>query len=515
MRVKIAQSYFEKPAVAGLKARAVKGGGVNIAAEILSFVVRTAGLIVLARLLEPRDFGIVTMVAVFSLLLMNFGRSGFTEFIIQKDTITHAEMSSIFWVHALISLALMSALIAAGPLLAAFYHEPALRSVSAVMASGIIVQMLSTPHLALLKRRMDFGKIASNRVVAEIVSSVAAVLLALKGLGYWAVVGRQLSAVAVISIGAWFICPWRPDINGKFRTVPGSVKYALRVYGNFVLWYVSRNLDKFLLGRFYGSDVLGNYERAYYISSLPIDKLLTPLHAVGLSTLSRLRDDPDRFVNYYRKALSTLAFFGVLISVILVLAGKDLVVLVLGPGWETAGAVVTVLGASTGAVMLHHTQSWIHLSLGKPHRLMRWSIISLSVIAGAVAASAPFGPVYVAGAYSIAYYILMFPAVWYAGRPIALRASVIADSVWRYFAAGGAVCAVGLTVPEFSRAASVLGDLQPYLRVLLFVPSSIVVYAGLVVALHRSVDPLRNLCSLARLLVARERPASSNADQGQ
>ena len=198
-------NYFNNTEVKNLKNKAIKGAGVSIGAQVLSFFIRTTGIIILARLLEPRDFGLVTMVATIYFLLMNFGANGFTEYIIQKKEIDHTEISTIFWLHALISFIITIGFISSAPIIAMFYKEPEINAITFVMSLGIMMSMLSTYNLAILKRKMNFGTIALFRIITTFLSVFFAIIMALNGFGYWAVVTRQLAETAVMGILAFIL----------------------------------------------------------------------------------------------------------------------------------------------------------------------------------------------------------------------------------------------------------------------------------------------------------------------
>jgi len=494
---------------ANLKTLAVKGGGANILAEVVLFVVHTLGVVVLARLLDPRAFGLVTMVAVFFLLLMNFGINGFTEYIIQKKSIDQTELGSIFWLHASISVFLALAFNACAALLSSFYKEPAVVPIVRVFSIGIVASMVSTYPKALLQRRMEFSKVALNAVIAGILSLALAVAMAVMGLGYWAVVARQLSNIVFMAVGAWILCPFNPGVPGRIKGVGAAVKYALNVYGNFLIGYLARNLDKVLLGRFFGSQTLGFYDRAYYASSMPVAQLVSPLNNVGLATLSRLRDDPARYISYYTKAVATLALLGVYASVVLALSGKDLMVVLLGPQWEPSGPIVQAFSVGIGAMIVYYTYSWIHLSLGNPQRWLRWSLVSTAFTAACLIIAVRYGPIVVAGVYSGSFFILMGPAIWYAGRPIGLRVKPILKQVVPFFVAGIVSCAIWVAAIHYPWGFShFLGELGPFVRVCVVLLFSSAAYLGLVVAFHRNVKPLADLWSIVRLLFKRDRSGS-------
>ncbi len=502
-----ADSYInQKLEIGTLKKKAIQSGGVNVASAMVSFGIQTVGVVVLGRLLRPNDFGIVTMVMAICLLPMNFGTNGFTEYIIQTQKLEEEELNGIFWIHAIISIALTIAFIFAGPFLARFYREPQIGDIAAVLAFGIIVQMLSTVQLALLKKRMEFRKIALNNIIAGALSTALGIGLAIGGFGSWAVVIRNLSSVALITIGVWIACPWRPGSPKGLRKGTESLGFALRVYGNFTLSYFARSLDKVLLGRYHGSLFLGNYDRGYYLSSVPVEQLATPLHSIGLSTLGRLRSEPELFRSYFSKALRTLSFFGVFAAVICTVGGREIVRVLLGPGWEQAGIVVCAFGPGIAANIIYSMHSWLHLSLGRPDRWLRWSIAGLALTAGLIFCAAPYGPVYVAAAYSVSFYILLAPSLWYGGRPINLKLCPLLKCMAPYFAAGIVTVAIFLAGTElYAPTQGYFRRLVPIEKLIIATFISTTIYIGLVIIFHFGLDPLKEILSFIKMFITRER----------
>ena len=195
-----------------LKAKAVKGAGINVVTQSVGLVFNTVSVIILARLLPPKDFGLVAMVTAFSVWLMNFGGNGFTEYIVQKSDITKEEINSIFWLHVLIASTLAILFTIFGIFLVDFYSEPALSGISAAMSISFIFMGLCTTQLALLQREMKFKSIALIGLTAIILSIICAISAAVAGMSYWAIVIRQLTIPGVTMVGAWILCSWRPGL---------------------------------------------------------------------------------------------------------------------------------------------------------------------------------------------------------------------------------------------------------------------------------------------------------------
>lgn len=497
------EKYSELNAV-GLKKKAVKGAGINIATNLINFVFHTVGVIVLARLLTPKDFGLVAMVTAFSMLPLNFGFNGFTEFIIQKQIISKKEVNAIFWVHVYLMSFLALGFVGFGFFLVNFYSEQALSGIAVAMASCFIFTAFYTTPRALLRREMIFTSLAIGDLITGILSIIFAIAAAMSGMTYWAVVIRQLSSSIMTVIVSWILCLWRPSMPKDIATAWPGLKYALKVFSNFTIGYLTKSVDKVLLGKFHGSALLGTYDRAYYLSTLPVNQLLTPLDSVALATLSRLRDDSARFSIYYTKAVSTASFLGTIASVVLMLSAKDLVPLLLGTGWTETGLVLMAFSPGIAALLVYGTIAWLHLSLGTPDRWLRWNIFATIITIIFFVAAVPYGAVAMAAAYSITMYLLVLPGLWYAGRPIELRISDLLRCIWPYFAAGLLTSVIWFALPVFWPLFSeIFTGLSLLYRVIMTVIIASLLYIVIVVILQRSFISIRELIALLRLFLSR------------
>lgn len=490
--------------IGNLKKTAVRSAGINVISNSIGFIFQTVGVIVLARLLTPKDFGLVAMVTAFSMWIMNFGINGFTEYIIQKKDIDTLEINSIFWTHLFLASLLSVCFILFGFFLVYFYKEPALSGISAVMASSFILYALFTCHFAVLKREMKFTYIASAQLIAVILSIGLSISAAVIGLGYWAVVIRQLTLPIITVIAAWIIRPWRPQRPQNLLNALPALKYAIKVYSNFSLSYLSRNIDNVLLGKFHGSTVLGNYDRAYYLSQQPIAQLLQPLTSVALATLSRIRQDKIKFAAYYIKVVSTISFIGMAVTISFMLTAQDLVLLLLGPAWTETGKILMALIPALAATLISGTNSWLYLSLGQPGRWFRWNIIATSFTILAFIIAAPFGAVAMGIAYSTKAYILLLPGLWYAGRPIQLSPKILLNSIWPYHSSAVIIAAFWLYISTHWMPLSIfLSELHIIIRVALVASTATFLYISLVVLFERSFKSVYDFIALVKLFFKR------------
>jgi polysaccharide transporter, PST family len=484
-----------------LRRLAVRGAAATISASVLALGVQVISTVILARLLSPADFGVVTMVTTFSLLLASFGLNGFTDTVIQFEEIDQYTTSNLFWLNSGAGLFLAIAFVSAGSLLARFYGNPLVANVAAGLSVGIFITALSVIHQALLKRAMRFAGTSTNDVIGRTVNTAVSILLALGGWGYWALVVGIVAQQISVTIGAWWLCRWVPSLPRRTGKTGAAVWFAAKVYGRFCLGYSTQNIDNLLVGWRFNAVALGFYKKAYDLFALSGSQLVAPLHNVALASLSRLNQDPIRFRRYLSNSLGVIAFIGMAVSADLTLIGKDVVRLVLGPKWSQSASIFELFGPGIGVMLLCSTVGWIHLSLGKPGRWLFWSMVELAFTVSLFLAALPWGPRGVATAWSISYWAFLIPGFWYAGRPIGFGISALITAIGRHAAAalvgGLAVAAIIRGTPFWYTPSSTSAALWAIIIIsMLF----FALYLGTTILLHWGLAPLRQLASLVREL---------------
>jgi O-antigen/teichoic acid export membrane protein len=473
---------------------------VTVLAQALAFGLQMAGTIVLARLLTPADFGVVTMATTFSLLLTNFGMNGFTEALIQRPEIDHGLVSNLFWLNTATGILLTLGFAAAGSLMARFYGDTHVAAVAAGISLSIFFTSISVQHLALLKRAMRFSLLSTNDILARLVSVLISISLAWAGWGYWALVAGVVVLPLSTGIGGWILCRWTPGFPRRHPGTGSVIRAALNIYGFFAVNYFSRNADNLLVGWRFGSVTLGFYKRAYDLFVLPANQLLFPVSAVALPTLSRLTNDREKYRHYLLRSVAILAFVGMGLGALFTLIGRDLIFVLLGPKWGESGSIFTLFGPGIGAMFISGTWSWVHISIGRADRCFRWGIIEFIVTAGLFLLALPWGARGIAFAWTASIWILSVPAFWYAGKPINIGAGPFIRSIWRYvLAAAMAGSSTVFLISTFSWLAfspDASGAILRIVSITILLGSS---YLVAVIVLHGGPEPIQ--------LVARLMPA--------
>ncbi len=491
-----------RPLAGRVRGLAVRGAGVTVLSSGAGLVIQITASAVLARILTPKDFGLVTMVTTFSLLLMNFGLNGFTEAVLQKEEMDDGLASNLFWINAAAGLLLTLAFAASGSLLAHFYHDRLVERVAVGIAPSIFITSLSVLHLALLKRAMCFSSVAINTIVARLASMVVSITLAMAGWGYWALVAGALILPLSQTVMAWIQCRWLPNLPRRAFGTGALVRFAVHVYGAFSVNYFARNLDNLLVGWRFDAQALGFYKKAYDLFALPASQSVSPLTTVAVAALSRFDRRSEQFRRTLLGALSITALLGMGLSADLTLVGKDLIRVLLGPAWGQAGLIFTFFGPGIGFMLVYYTNGWIHLSIGRPERWLRWVLVEFGVTSLLFVIGLRGGPAGVALAWTTSFWILTVPALWYAARPIQLGLKEILGTLWKPVAAAilasGACFEIVRMFQGFSRLTGMEGAMARILVVSLLFG---VLYAAAVILFYRGLGPLQQLAALLREMV--------------
>jgi PST family polysaccharide transporter len=482
-----------------LRRLVVHGAGATLFAGGITLAIQVGATMVLARLLIPADFGVVTMVTTFSLLLVNFGFNGLTEAIVQREEISDALATNLFWINVGFGILFTAGFAECGSLLARLFHAPQVQLVTVGISLTIFLTSTSTVHLALLKRAMRFSAVSVNDICARAVSVAVSIVLGFMGWGYWALVAGAVVLPVSTAIGAGILCRWMPGLPRRVAGTGAMLGYSLNAYGNFGVNYLSRNTDNLLVGWRFDAQSLGFYKKAYDLFALSASQLVSSIAIVVVAGLSRVKKYPTLYRTYLLGALAVMAFVGMGLGADLTLVGKDLILVLLGPRWGPSGQIFVFFGPGIGAMILYYTHGWIHLSVGRPDRWFRWAILEFAVTCLLFIAGLPWGPVGIATAWSASFWILTIPAIWYAGKPIHLDITSVLSVIWRYVAAS--LIAASATVFLLSRLpslAGMTGTAGAMLRVVIASALLVPLYAGTVVLLHGGYEPLLQIARLLR-----------------
>jgi O-antigen/teichoic acid export membrane protein len=500
MKVLTRETLFESGHLSNhLAQKSVRSGMAIMSSQGALFVVRFAGIVVLARLLSPHDYGLIGMVTVVVGFAEMFKDGGLSMATVQKEQISHEQISTLFWLNFLISAALGLCIFASSPLVSRFYGKPELTAITAALSATFLISGLTLQHQALLQRHMRFGALAIVQIASQVTTVAVTIVLACFGWRYWALVGGTLAQALSSTLLTFFFCPWIPGRMHKGVGVRNMLKFGGYWTGFNCVNYFTRNADNILIGKFIGAEALGIYGRAYQMLMLPILMTSGSLSNVAVPALCRVSGDQERLHHYYLHILYMLSLVSSPFACLAFIVSNDIVFIVLGPTWSSVGDVFRYLAIGGLLQPLIFTQSWLHLATGRSDRVFIWGLIGTPIIVGSFLIGLIWGIKGVAFCYSIAIYIATIGSLAYAGKCVNLSFKRITSAVFRPL-----VACVASAIATKTWIAAFYVRLSPVDSLIINTCSFLLFYAAILLLLYRGLKPFHDLVAMGNLAMAKK-----------
>lgn len=363
----------------------------TVIAQLATQVSRLAVSVILARLLTPSDFGVVAAAMVVMVVAWQLTDLGTSAVVIQRNQVDDALVSSLFYFNLLLGAALSGiALAGAGSIAAALGQPqaaPAIRVLGAVSLLGAVGNM----HHALLRRRMQFGRLATITIANAVVNGVVGISLAAAGAGIWALVAGTVAGVSTSTAAAWWYERWRPSATFSPRQLRGVARFSIHFFWSNTLAVVFAQLDKVIISRVLGGAALGTYTVAQRTVTSPVNAVSGAVSTVSFSAFARGQNDPEMLRSGATRAAGVVALVVLPAMLGLAVLAGDAVSVVYGPGWEAAIPVIQVLAPVAALQALSCVTESVMLAMGRSDWLYRWQLTYCLVGAAVMVFSARWG----------------------------------------------------------------------------------------------------------------------------
>lgn len=332
-----------------LQHQVVKGVAWSTVEKVCSALLQLAVSLVLLNLLSPTDYGIIALVGAFPAILMPLVDSGFSQALIRKKDVDDVDYSSVFYVNIFIAVALYTILVAlAGPI-ARYFNMPEFVQVAPVLYLLIPINSFSNIQNAILSRGMAFKRLSLYVLVANAISSAVAIVMAIKGLGVWALVGQRLGVVVVKTALMWVGSSWRPKWLFSMERIKGMFRYGSRILLSDLVSNVYYQISTIFIGKMYTKAELGYYDRGNKIKELPVTSMIMAVLNVTFPAFSRQKDDRPKLTDNARKVFVLWAFVMVPLMCGLIMVAEDMFRALLPEVWLPAVPYLRIL--SLGGVL--------------------------------------------------------------------------------------------------------------------------------------------------------------------
>jgi PST family polysaccharide transporter len=399
-----------------LSATAARGTAITLTAQAVRALLQFGSVVVLARLLTPRDFGLVAMVtAVIGVadLVRDFGLSSAA---IRSAELTDDERTNLFWANLALGGGCTVAALASTPLIVAGYQQPRLAPIVLSLAWVFVVTGANTQFRTDLARRMRFLALSGSDIAAQAGGIAVAVTLAAAGAGLWAIVVQQLCvAVLGLAINVWSV-HWLPGLPRRHVSLRRFFRFGGGLLGTQLIAYLTKNVDNIALGSVWGAAPLGLYSRAYQLLMMPLNQINAPMTNVALPVLARVQHDEQTFARYLARTQLVACY--VTATVFCVAAGlaEPVVLVLFGPRWAGVAPVFAVLALGGVFRALAQIAYWIFLARGRTNDQLRQDLVLRPVMILLILAGLPWGPVGIAAGHSVAFFGYWIATMLYVGE---------------------------------------------------------------------------------------------------
>ena len=374
-----------------LKTETIKGTFWSSVEKISLLGIQFVLQIVLARLLTPKDYGIIGILVVFIAISNTFIDSGFTSALIQNKDRTETDYSTAFYFNLIISIICYIILCFSAPYIAQFYNLPILTSVTRVLAVSLIFMALSAVNRTKLQIKLDFKTQAKASLSSVILSGILGIYLAYKGFGVWALVAQQISNSFFNMLLMFFLIRWKPLFVFSINSFKNMYSYGVKLLISNLLDNFYFNIRPLIIGKLFSVSILGLYSRAYQFAGFPISLSGTIFGRVAFPLFSKIQDDFQKLFNAYCRFLKIVN--GIYIPLILLLCAvsKQVIIIVLGYQWIDATILLRILSLAFVFDSFTNINNSLFLAKGYSNIALKLNFIKKVIALTILLISIPFG----------------------------------------------------------------------------------------------------------------------------
>jgi polysaccharide transporter, PST family len=405
-----------------LGAKAMRGGAAAFGGQIGGLIIHIVGAVIMARLLNPADFGLIAMAGTVTVFVGLFKDMGLSAATIQRPSVSQELVSTLFYVNLFAGLGLMLLAVAAAPVAAWGFGDPRILVLVIALAVAIPIAAATAQHNALLARAMRWRALQTISLGSQFAGLMVGIGMAwVFEAGHWALVGQAVTIALSALILSWTNCKWRPSWIRDWRNARAEIGFGLNVSGFNFLNYFHRQFDNVLIGWRWGPLEIGYYSRAYSLLTLPITLVNNAMSQVAVPILSKLKETPHEWNRAFLQMSTVTAFASAGLCVLLLVGADPLIRVLLGEKWTPVIDIFRFLSLSSIIATGANACGWIFMSLGKSKELLRWSLFASPLYVLSFVIGLPWKGSGVALAYAIATAILSALYYVYALRQTTLR----------------------------------------------------------------------------------------------
>jgi teichuronic acid exporter len=289
--------------------------------------------IILARLLDPREFGLIGMITIFIALSQSLVDSGFTQALIRKKDCTQADYSTVFYFNLFVGIILYTVLFFYAGAISRFFDEPQLLLIVQVVGLSIIVNAFTIVQRARLIKAINFKLQTKISIIASMSSGIIGIMMAYSGYGVWSLVFKTLLGFTITSLLLWIWNKWKPSFEFSRNSFKEMFSFGYKLLTSGLIDTAYRNIYLLVIGKYFSAAELGFYTRADQFSNLPSQNITSVIQRVSYPVLAEIQHDIPRLKTAYQKIIKSTMLITFVSMIILAVVAKPLVLTLIGEKW--------------------------------------------------------------------------------------------------------------------------------------------------------------------------------------
>jgi len=406
-----------------LKSQTIRGVFWSFIEKFGSQFILLISQIVLARLLDPRDFGLLGMLAIFIAISQAFIDSGFDNALIQKKDANQTDYSTVFFFNISIGVVLYLILFFTAPLIADFFRSPELVQLTRVVCLILVVNSFGLIQFVKFKIEMNFKAIAQVVVIANLLSAALGIVLALLNFGVWALAAQVIGIYFFRSILFWVKSTWRPSMVFSIKSFKGLFNFGSKLLLSGLISQTFENIYLLVIGRMFSATALGFYDQAKKFQQVPVATLAQVVGNVTFPAFSKIQDENEKLRLGFRKLIKLLVFINFPIMIGLAVMADPLLVVVLGDKWEPSVPYFQLLCIAGMIYTLHSSNLNILKVKGRSDLFLYLEIIKKAIVVLAIIIGLKWGIIGLIIGQIFTSFISFFINAFYTGKLISYTIS--------------------------------------------------------------------------------------------
>lgn len=428
-----------------------------ISARLADRLIGLASMAILARLLEPDDFGLLALAAAIVAIIETLGAFSFDWVLVREERLDRSKLDTAWTLRLIVDVALALGVIVAGHWAAGFYQDPRLGPVATVLAFALLVSALENIGTVYFRREMRFDREFILRFTGKLCGFLVTIPLAFAWQNYWALIAGIVASKVAVSAVSYVMHPYRPRLSvARSRELLG---FSIWLQINSMLDLLRTRLPDFVIGRVSGVQAVGLYSVANEIANLPSTELVAPINRAVFPGYAKQVVDRGPLAQTFLNVVGMIWVIALPAALGVAATAPYVVATLLGTKWLDAIPILRILAVAGATYVLYTNVSYVFLAVGRPRLSTALSALTVLLFVPGLFVLAPsMGPIGSAYAYAATALVMLPVSYFLAARMLDLGFGRLAAVTWRPLLAAVSMYLVVVNIgdPDLTSGAAAL-----------------------------------------------------------